>query len=198
MAVQIQIRNDLANSWASANPVLAIGEFGYETDTGNIKVGDGATSWNSLSYNGVSQSYVDNSIVSLIDSAPGALDTLAELANALNNDGNFAATVTNSIASKAPLAQPFSSKTNSYILTSSDSGGVVAADGTLTITIPSGTFTTGERVDVINKGTGTVTFAGNGVTINSKDGALTLDSQYAAATIVFESSSVAYLIGDIA
>ena len=55
MAVQIQIRRDLAAHWISANPTLAEGEAGYETNTGKIKYGDGTTAWNSLAYYGVSQ-----------------------------------------------------------------------------------------------------------------------------------------------
>ena len=47
------------------------------------------------------ESYVDNQILSVIDSAPGALDTLNELAAALGDDANFATTVTDSLASKA-------------------------------------------------------------------------------------------------
>lgn len=47
------------------------------------------------------ETYVDNQILSVIDSAPGALDTLNELAAALNDDANFATTVTESIATKA-------------------------------------------------------------------------------------------------
>ena len=46
------------------------------------------------------QSYVTSAIASLVDSAPGALDTLRELATALGNDANFSTTITNSIASK--------------------------------------------------------------------------------------------------
>ena len=50
MAVQIQLRRDSAADWASANPVLALGEPGVETDTLKVKVGDGSTAWNSLAY----------------------------------------------------------------------------------------------------------------------------------------------------
>lgn len=50
MAVKIQIRRDSAANWTSNNPVLASGEIGFETDTGNIKIGDGSTAWTSLSY----------------------------------------------------------------------------------------------------------------------------------------------------
>lgn len=52
MAIKLQIRRGLAADWAAgtANPTLLAGEIGVETDTGNIKIGDGATVWNSLGY----------------------------------------------------------------------------------------------------------------------------------------------------
>jgi phage-related tail fiber protein len=50
--------------------------------------------------------FVQAAIAALIASAPGALDTLNELAAALGNDPNFATTVTNALALKAPLANP--------------------------------------------------------------------------------------------
>ena len=50
--------------------------------------------------------FVAGEINSLIDAAPGALNTLNELAAAMGDDANFSTTVTNSIATKAPLASP--------------------------------------------------------------------------------------------
>lgn len=50
--------------------------------------------------------FVLTAIASLINSAPGVLDTLGELAAALGNDANFAATMTAALAAKAPLASP--------------------------------------------------------------------------------------------
>ena len=50
--------------------------------------------------------YVRAAVAGVLDSAPSALDTLNELAAALNDDANFATTVNNSIATKAPLASP--------------------------------------------------------------------------------------------
>lgn len=47
---QIQIRRGTAAAWTAANPILAQGEMGYEIDTQKIKVGNGSTAWNSLSY----------------------------------------------------------------------------------------------------------------------------------------------------
>ena len=46
----IQIRRDTASNWTSANPTLAQGELGIETDTSKIKVGDGSTAWSSKTY----------------------------------------------------------------------------------------------------------------------------------------------------
>jgi len=48
--IQFQLRRDTSANWTSANPVLAQGEFGFETNTGAIKLGDGSTAWNSLAY----------------------------------------------------------------------------------------------------------------------------------------------------
>ena len=45
-------------------------------------------------------------VAAITDSAPTTLDTLNELAAALGDDANFSTTVTNSIATKAPLANP--------------------------------------------------------------------------------------------
>lgn len=47
---RIQLRRANASSWASVNPVLALGEAGVETDTYKIKVGDGVSLWNDLPY----------------------------------------------------------------------------------------------------------------------------------------------------
>jgi|TARA_R110000744_G_C19250463_1_gene550235 hypothetical protein len=50
VADKIQIRRDTAANWTSANPTLAQGELGLETDTGKLKAGTGSTAWTSLGY----------------------------------------------------------------------------------------------------------------------------------------------------
>ena len=50
--------------------------------------------------------YVDTQVSGLVDSAPELLNTLNELSGALNDDENFATTINNAIALKAPLASP--------------------------------------------------------------------------------------------
>ena len=64
------------------------------------------------------ESYVNTQVSNLVDSAPGSLDTLNELAAALGDDANFSTTVTNSIATKLPLA-----------------GGTITGAGTTALTV---------------------------------------------------------------
>lgn len=47
---QIQVRRGTAAEWTAANAVLAGGEFGYETDSKRLKVGDGTAAWADLAY----------------------------------------------------------------------------------------------------------------------------------------------------
>lgn len=46
----VQIASDTAANWTSNDPTLDQGEWGYETDTGFLKMGDGSTAWTSLDY----------------------------------------------------------------------------------------------------------------------------------------------------
>ena len=62
------------------------------------------------------ESYVTTQVNNVIDSAPGALDTLNELAAALGDDANFSTTVTNSIATKLATSD-FTSTANTWIAT---------------------------------------------------------------------------------
>lgn len=48
--VTLQIRHDEAADWTTRNPVLAAGEYGLESDTFLIKVGDGVRDWEHLPY----------------------------------------------------------------------------------------------------------------------------------------------------
>jgi len=46
----MQIRRGIAALWTANNPILAEGEFGFETDTKRLKIGDGLTHWIGLAY----------------------------------------------------------------------------------------------------------------------------------------------------
>jgi hypothetical protein len=54
--VLLEFRRGTAAAWTAANPVLAAGEPGWESDTNKLKIGDGATAWNALTYFAASSS----------------------------------------------------------------------------------------------------------------------------------------------
>lgn len=91
-----------------------------------------------------------------------------------------------------------------YTLALGDADNVVTSNNAsaVTITVPPAVFAAGDRITVIQKGAGQVTFAqGAGVTINSTGATATapkLRTRYSAATIVAESATVFYIVGDIA
>ena len=97
-AIQTQIDSKLATSTAAstyaplASPALT-GVPTAPTAAANTNTTQVATT-----------AYVQTEIADLVNSAPAALDTLNELAASLGNDANFATTVTNSLATKLPLA----------------------------------------------------------------------------------------------
>ena len=90
MATRMQQRRGTAATWTSANPILGVGEIGYETDTNKFKIGDGSNRWVNLTY------FVDAN--SILDGAPGVLNTLNELAAALGDDPAFFTTVATNLS----------------------------------------------------------------------------------------------------
>jgi Major tropism determinant N-terminal domain len=46
----IKLRQGTAAAWTAANPVLALGELGYETDSDKLKMGNGTSTWTALGY----------------------------------------------------------------------------------------------------------------------------------------------------
>jgi hypothetical protein len=140
MATRMQQRRGTATQWTTANPTLAPGEIGFETDTNQFKIGDGINQWDDLSYfknledlggdlddyvplttkgqaNGVASlnaqgvipseqipslvgldteitTAVNNAVTALVDGAPLALNTLNELAAAVNDNESYAASMT--------------------------------------------------------------------------------------------------------
>jgi collagen type VII alpha len=70
------------------------------TGGGDLNI-SGTTIPNASSGNLATEAYVTTSISNIVDSAPGALNTLNELAAALGDDANYATTTTNAIALKA-------------------------------------------------------------------------------------------------
>ena len=82
MPTKIQIRRDSAANWSSANPILSDGEMGYERDTKQFKVGNGADAWNALDYTSA------ETVSTLLDL--GITDGSAGQALTTDGNGNFA------------------------------------------------------------------------------------------------------------
>lgn len=61
----IKLKRALSVTWEQKNPILSAGEPGVEIDTGQMKVGDGATPWNSLPYAGAGAVELDTHVNSL-------------------------------------------------------------------------------------------------------------------------------------
>ena len=73
------------------------------------------------------ESMIDSNVTALLDGAPGALNTLNELAAALNDDANFSTTVTNSIAGKLDSAQTIALIDSNYVQARGDGDGLAFA-----------------------------------------------------------------------
>jgi hypothetical protein len=84
MATRMQQRRGTAAQWTAANPILAAGEIGFETDTNKFKMGNGSSTWSALTYFANAAE-----LAAVIDGAPDLLNTLNELAAAMGDDPAF-------------------------------------------------------------------------------------------------------------
>lgn len=133
--------------------------------------------------------FVAAAIAALVDSAPGALDTLNELAAALGDDEDFAATMTTALGLKAPLASP--------ALTGSPTAPTAAAD-TNTTQIATTAFVLAQiaadaapKAQTINAQTGT-----SYTPVLADDGKLVTLTNAGAITVTLpQDSSVAIPVG---
>lgn len=66
MTTKIKLKRGTAARWTSVNPLLAEGEAGVETDTGQMKVGDGLRNWVNLPYTGSGSAALQSHVDSLL------------------------------------------------------------------------------------------------------------------------------------
>jgi len=114
MSTRMQQRRGTSSQWTTANSVLASGEIGFETNTGKFKIGNGTSAWADLVYYASS-----DDVAAIIDGAPTALNTLKELAAAIDNNASFASTIVQSLSEKASTASVSTSFTSERSYTNS-------------------------------------------------------------------------------
>lgn len=179
MAIQIQLRRGTAAEWTSANPILAQGEFGYESDTTKFKVGNGTASWTALDY------------------ALGGdvLTTATASATYL--------TISAAESNYSPLDITEVEKTTDFSLTLTDANKLLRVNSAsaVAVTVPvnaSAAFTTGTTVLLYKAGTGPVTISGAaGVTVNSLNSASAISGQYGQASLIKRDTNEWLLAGNI-
>jgi hypothetical protein len=272
MATRMQQRRGTEAQWTAANPVLAAGEIGFETDTNQFKMGDGVNTWADLTYfidattlSGSLEDYIpltsagvadgvatldengfvpasqldidlspyytssevdteiSTAVSGLIDSAPGVLDTLNELAAAIGDDADFVTTINTSIGLKqdkvagvtdteigyldgvtsAIQAQIDTKKTQTVVSVSSDialSSNVryfVDTSATRTLTLPAAPAV-GDEIQIFdateNAGTNNITVNNNSLKINGVVDTLNIDVDGAVAYLVYTGSTLGWRI----
>lgn len=149
MAVQtlLQIRRGTAAEWVSTNPVLSAGEWGYETNTGRYKIGNGLTAWNSLVYSSL---------------LPKSSDFVGTSGIGINFASVTGVPVTISVTGiQSTQVNDFTSAVNSLITTAA------ASPSQVMDIVNSGTLE-GNNIDLTyNSGTNKLTIAVTGLTIGT-------------------------------
>lgn len=160
----------------NANITLSASDVGALPNTTQIPSIDGLAT----------ETYVDNKVAGLVDSAPATLDTLNELAAALGDDPNFATTVATQIGTKVDKVDGKGLSTNDYTnaektkLSGIAEGAEVNQNAFSNVTIGSTTISADSKTDTLTL------VAGNNVTItpdasNDKITIAATDTTYGAA-----------------
>ena len=214
VVTQIQIRRGTAAQWTSANPTLASAEFGYETDTGKFKIGDGSTAWNSLGYKA---SGTVTSITAGTGLSGGTITASGTIAidTATTVDVSTAQTLTNKTLTSPTLNAPLINLSlnaqtgTTYTFVLADNGKLVTASNASaqTYSIPTNAsvaYPIGTQINIIQIGAGQVTINAvtSGTTTVSSTGATAtapkLRAQFSSATCIKASTDLWYVVGDIA
>lgn len=180
VVTQVQVRRGTASEWTSANPTLASGEWGFETDTLKVKIGNGATAWTSLAYQGAGDVTLSGT-----------------------------QTLTNKTLTDPKINLAFDAETASYTAVLANNGQVVTMDNASpnNFSIPTNAsvaFPIGTQINVLQIGAGQTTIqavTSGTTTINSTGASAAapkLRVRYSAATCLKAGTDLWYVFGDIA
>jgi hypothetical protein len=180
MAKTLQFRRDTTANLASVTG--AEGEIFIDLTKDTVVVMDGSTSGG---FPLATESYVGTAISNLIDSAPGTLDTLNELAAALGDDANFATSISNTVATAGSYANSAYAQANTASVNATSAGSYANSAYAQANT---GTVLAQAAFNAANTGggggsTGDFTFTANTITLPvNTDGVLNVTSDVATST----------------
>lgn len=213
VVTQIQLRRGTAAQWTSANPVLAAGEQGWESDTNKLKIGNGSSAWNSLSYAITGAAGTVTSITAGTGLSGGTITSTGTIAidsTVVTLTGSQ--TLTNKTATGLVYTQTLLTPTfsaNAYTLALGDQGDILlASNGSTagTINIPTNAsvaFPIGTQITIIQTSSGQLTVQATTpatTTIASTGGTSTapkLRAQNSSATLIKTNTDQWYVVGDI-
>lgn len=162
--IRIQLRNDTAENWTNANPVLLKGEMGVEIDTGKTKIGNGTDHWKTLKYSGVDEDtikgIIDNNRSAFTEVVPNEGETDAQaLARAITDPkkGDMAVVVRTFVEGKESYTAYIHDGTGFKAMDGNYSADNVYFDKDLTYTANIGVLT------VPSSGSGTIQASGKNV-----------------------------------
>jgi hypothetical protein len=213
VVTQIQVRRGTAAQWTSTNPTLAAGEWGFETDTGKAKIGNGSSAWSSLSYFGGTGTVT--SITAGTGLSGGTITGSGTIAidTATTVDLSTAQTLTNKTLTTPTITQGQATPSfsaNAYTLVAGDAGKLLLASNGATagtVNVPTNgsvAFATGTQITILQTGAGQLTISATTpatTTINSTGATAASPkcrAQYSAITLIKTATDTWYAMGDIA
>jgi len=208
VVTQIQVRRGTAAQWTSANPTLAAGEFGFETDTNKLKCGNGSTAWNSLGYINNDGDITGVTAGTGLSGGGTSGSVTLSINTSVTADLTTAQTLTNKTLTDPKINLAFDAETASYTAVLANNGQVVTMDNASanTFSIPTNAsvqFPIGTQLNVLQIGAGQTTIQAvtSGTTSILSTGATAaapkLRTRYSAATCLKAGTDLWYVFGDI-
>ena len=206
MAIQIQLRRGTASQWTAANTLLAQGEIGLETDTSKLKLGDGSTLWNSLSYFSAGSGVTAVTATSPVASSGGLTPVISMPAATTSVSGYLTSTDWTTFNSKGS-GTVTSVAALTLGTTGTDLSSTVANSTTtpvITLNVPTasatnrGVLSSADWTTFNNKGSGTVTSVTGTSPVASSGGAtpaISLASGYGDTLNPYASKTANFVLG---
>ena len=202
MATRMQQRRGTAAQWISLNdgdgPILAAGEIGFETDTGQFKIGDGISHWLDLSYFKNLEDLGGSLDDYILVTSKGAASGVAELDatfNVLTKTGVvFEGATANDFETTLQVTEPTADRA---ITLPNATGTVVLADGSGNVTV-SGDLTVSGTTTIIDSTTINVqnNIRFEGTTPNDFETSLTAEDPTADRTITLPNATGTVVLAD--